>query len=510
MTVRKPRKRVKTPVLLVSPETGRLPPDMGTIARFISGKSGGLGEVITALCEGLAARGIDCHLATLNLKRRFQRESSLDENQWQELCHKVAPDKIHLISSAIFADLLSPYSGNPLLNAVEFQRQMINHVIKGIRTQYEGRLILHTHDWMAGGAVSAYAKSRGCPVLHTIHNVHTADIPLDMYSGVDMGQLSSYLYRSQNHGGAYLDSQATAIKNASLINFVGEQFLREIMNDYFLDRSIIPHGIRQEVKAKHQYGSTLSIINAPSMSMYPENCPHLLCRYGPEEDILRAKRDNRLAFQQRMGLQADPDAIVLFWPSRLDPAQKGVEILEDIALKFVIAHGDVQIAVVGNGIGHDKTHEEILGRISCASGGKIAFQPFDESLAMLGYAAASDVFGVSLYEPCGQIDQIGNIFGATATNRDTGGYHDKIRELSLPEDESSGGQGNGFLFTNYDSGGLWYGLEKSVRFHRRRPEIRQREIQRIMRETRDKYSLDRMIDKYVQVYETLNGGVPLA
>jgi magnesium-transporting ATPase (P-type) len=50
---------------------------------------------------------------------------------------------------------------------------------------------------------------------------------------------------------------------------------------------------------------------------------------------------------------------------------------------------------------------------------------------MLGYAAAHDVFGASLYEPCGQIDQVGNLFGATATNRDTGGYHDKIRELRL-------------------------------------------------------------------------------
>jgi len=48
---------------------------------------------------------------------------------------------------------------------------------------------------------------------------------------------------------------------------------------------------------------------------------------------------------------------------------------------------------------------------------------------MLGYAAASDVFGASLYEPCGQIDQTGNLFAATATNRDIGGYHDKIDEL---------------------------------------------------------------------------------
>jgi glycogen synthase len=72
---------------------------------------------------------------------------------------------------------------------------------------------------------------------------------------------------------------------------------------------------------------------------------------------------------------------------------------------------------------------------------------------MLGYAAAYDVFGASLYEPCGQIDQLGNLFGATATNRDTGGYHDKIKELRLQMDGAEHDEGNGFLFQDYDSGG---------------------------------------------------------
>jgi len=68
-------KSERTTVLLIAPETGRLSEDMGPLARYISGKSGGMGEVITALCEGLTERGIDCHLATLNLKKRFQREN---------------------------------------------------------------------------------------------------------------------------------------------------------------------------------------------------------------------------------------------------------------------------------------------------------------------------------------------------------------------------------------------------------------------------------------------------
>jgi glycogen synthase len=86
---------------------------MGTLARFISGKSGGLGEVVAALCEGLTERGIECHLATLNLKRRFQKECDLDEAQWRDIRYRVDPATIHLISSSIFADLPSAYSGNP-------------------------------------------------------------------------------------------------------------------------------------------------------------------------------------------------------------------------------------------------------------------------------------------------------------------------------------------------------------------------------------------------------------
>jgi len=65
---------------------------------------------------------------------------------------------------------------------------------------------------------------------------------------------------------------------------------------------------------------------------------------------------------------------------------------------------------------------------------------------MLGFAAASDVFGASLYEPCGQIDQVGNLFGATATNRDTGGYHDKIQELTLSDSGAPQGSGKVFFF----------------------------------------------------------------
>lgn len=504
------REQKKTAILIITPETGRLPEDMGGLAKYISGKSGGQGEVISALCEGLSERGIDVHIATLNLKRRFQQEMKLSEEKWREIRYKIHPDKIHLISSAIFADNLSAYTGNPLLTAAEFQRSIVNNIIKEVRSKHEGRLIIHSHDWMAGGIITAYAKSTGVPILHTVHNVFTALLPIDYLFGVNINNIYDKLYLSEYDGKVAIDCQATAIKNATVINFVGKQFLKEVIRDYFMDREIVPFSVRTEVKAKYLHEAAEAILNAPPTYMYPENCDHCVRKYGPDDFVIGAKKENLVEFQKRTGLNVNPEAILFYWPSRLDPTQKGVELLEKVAWDFVNTHNDVQIAIVADGIANDRTHVEILGRIAYSSNGKITYQPFSENLSMLGYAAASDVFGASLYEPCGQIDQIANIFGATATNRDTGGYHDKIRELFLKIDGATQDVGNGFLFRDYDSGGLWYGLEKSLAFHRRPVDIREKQLKRIMVEAREKYSLGKMIAEYVRIYERLNGGRPLS
>ena len=499
----------KTALLLVAPETSRLPERMGPLARYISGASGGLGEVIATLCYGLTQRGIETHLALPYLKRRFQQECNLDDNSWYSIRHRVDPAMIHLVNSSIYQSYASMYEGDPRQNAAEFQKQIINHIIPAVRATYGGRLIMHSHDWMAGGIITAYAKLRDCPVLHTVHNIHTGLIPPDMFFGVDMEPLTSHLYFIDKNGRRCIDCQATAIKNANLVSFVGKRFLQEIMEGLLGSEIITPH-IRREITIKHADGNTLTILNAPSPVLYPEHCSYLAVPFGPDDDILAAKRENLVEFQKRTGLQVNPEAILLYWPSRLDPMQKGIHLLEDIAHRFVIDHGDAQIAIVGDGVGNDRTHEEICGRIAWSSGGKIVYHRFSEPLSMLGFAAASDVFGASLYEPCGQIDQIGNLYGATATNRDTGGYHDKIQELTLtamvplkiPATVFCSG-----TTTLAASGTVCTGASN---FTAVPPRCGNRNLRRIMRETRLKHSIDRMVDDYIAVYERLNGGVPLA
>ncbi len=516
------QRSAQTAVIIVTPETDRLPSEgMGQFAKFVSGKSGGLGEVVSALCKGLSERRIPVHLVTMNLTRRFREEAGLSEEEWIRKRQQLDPENVHLVSSGIYEGYRSAYDGWPLANAAEFQRQIVNTYIKEIRSKYEGRAILHTNDWMAGGVVTAYASLRGIPILHTVHNTHTGYIPLDMFYGVNLRKLWDVLYVATDAGQRCVDAQATAIKNATKISYVGEKFLKEVVEDYFLDRWMIPWSVRQETKVKYYDRSALVIPNGISPDVYPENQhenteldqPGLAKRYGPGDNLLEAKRLNLIKFQRKMGLTANPDAILLYWPSRLDPTQKGIELLEQIAQRFVDVNPDVQIAAVADPVGGDNTHADIMGRIACASGGRIAYRRFDPDLSMLGYAAAADVFGASLYEPFGQIDVVGNIHGATATNRDTGGYTDKITVLSLRAWGAPIDNGNGVLFRNYDTGGLWWGLSKAVenhRYFRSHPKEWEKQMRRIMKQARSAWSLDSMVARYITAYEDLNGGKPLS
>ncbi len=514
------KKTTRTAVIVITPETGRLPSaGMGQFAKYVSGKSGGLGEVISALCKGLSLRNIPVHLITLNLSRRFREESGLSEAEWIQTRHRLNPENVHLVSSAIFEGYRSGYDGSPPANAAEFQRQIVNTYIKEIRSVYGGRAILHTNDWMAGGVITPYARLRGVPVLHTVHNTHTGHVPLDMFYGVNLRSLWDMLYLSDT-GAKALDCQATAIRNATKVSYVGEKFLKEIVGDYFLHEMVIPWSVRVETKARYYGRDTLVIPNGISPDVFPEyqeehpevDPPGLARRYGPYDSLIEAKKANLVKFQKKTGLQVDSEAILFYWPSRLDPVQKGIDLLEQVAQRFVDTNPGVQIAVVGDPVGSDNYHADVMGRIACASGGRICYHRFSQDLSTLGYAAASDVFGASLYEPFGQIDVVGNIYGATATNRDTGGYSDKIVPLNLRAWGAPIDQGNGVLFRDYNAGGLWWGLSTAVqnhRYFREHPREWEKQMRRIMNEARSTWSLDNMVAKYITAYEELNGGKPL-
>ncbi len=104
----------------------------------------------------------------------------------------------------------------------------------------------------------------------------------------------------------------------------------------------------------------------------------------------------------------------------------------------------------------------------------------------------------SLFEPCGLPQMVAPIYGTLAVARATGGIYDTVRPLNV--DASTG---NGFRFNDYDSGGLRWAIDRAMEFYNLPWKIREREIRRIMRESKLEFCHDEVARRYMDHYEAM-------
>jgi glycogen synthase len=63
--------------------------------------------------------------------------------------------------------------------------------------------------------------------------------------------------------------------------------------------------------------------------------------------------------------------------------------------------------------------------------------------------------------------------------------------------------GNGFVFDTYDSGGLFWALDQAMAFYRQAPDVREREIRRIMTESLHRFNHEACAKEYIKLYERM-------
>jgi starch synthase/alpha-amylase len=93
---------------------------------------------------------------------------------------------------------------------------------------------------------------------------------------------------------------------------------------------------------------------------------------------------------------------------------------------------------------------------------------------------------------------IGAIYGALPIAHEVGGLRDTVRHLN-PEHNS----GNGFLFKNYDSGGLFWAIQQAMSFYQLPSQERSRQISRIMKESAETFNHEVMARHYIELYQKL-------
>jgi glycogen synthase len=249
--------------------------------------------------------------------------------------------------------------------------------------------------------------------------------------------------------------------------------------------------MREQIKQKYNAGRATGIVNAPRKVESPEKALGIK-RYG-EKDFEKMKLENKKDFQKEMGLIPDPDIPLYVWTNRLSE-QKGIgQFIPQI--KHLSGKYDVQMAFIADG---EKEYENALRNISLDSGGMIAYSNFEGNLERQAFAGGDFLLMPSLYEPCGLPQMTCKRYGTLPVVRKTGGLADTVKPLDFENNT-----GSGFVFDIVDRPGFEYAIEESIKFYVSHPEIRNKNIQRIMRQGKEEHSLEKTAEQYLEIYDKL-------
>jgi glycogen synthase len=285
----------------------------------------------------------------------------------------------------------------------------------------------------------------------------------------------------------------SGIFSAHFINTVSPRFLWEIVEGW---HPMVPDSVRTELRHKYYAGCAKGILNAPDVSYDPETDPCIEKQYH-FIDVIEGKKANKLALQRELNLTENPNAPLFFWPSRLDPVQKGPQLLSDILQRLVSDYWDedLQIAVIANGP-HQKYFHQIVREFGLQE--RVAIVDFDERLSRLGYAGSDFMFMPSLFEPCGLPQMTAPIYGSLPVVHATGGLYDTINHLDVQN-----GTGNGFRFDHYDPSSLRWATDQAMQFYRLPLEVKEEHLRRVMRESQQRFNHEEVAEQYIAMYEEM-------
>lgn len=495
------RRRTRNPrILIVTPEITYLPRDMGNMAQHMRAKAGGLADVSASLVAALFGLGADVHVALPHYRRMFHIDVGRLINEELRIYKSVLPDsRIHLAQDRVFfyrEQVYSDYHVESHKIALAFQREVINNIVPRVDAD-----LIHCNDWMTG-LIPAMARRMGIPCLFTVHNIHTQKTTLEEIEerGIDAFEFWRHLYyayppstyadiRSSNP----VDLLTSGIFAAHFVNTVSPTFLEEICEGR---HAFVPHTVRRELTEKRNAGCATGILNAPDPVFDPATDKRLECRYSPDLHTT-GKRENKRHLQERLGLIRNVEAPMLFWPSRLDPVQKGPQLLAEILYDVISRYWaeQLQLVIVASGPYQQVFHDIVQFHDFHE---RVAVCEFDEELSHLGYAASDFTLMPSFFEPCGLPQMIAARYGSLPVVHDTGGLHDTIRHLNREN-----GTGNGFVFRVCDAGGLRWAVDEALRFFRLDADARAVHIARVMRDSAERFNHNVTAGRYFDLYEEM-------
>ena len=465
------KKEVAEPQIAVKQDIPMEQPDLGPrrSVAFIGSecypfvKTGGLGDVMSALPKALAKLNLDVKVILPRYKcipQKYQEKMEYRGSFYMDLC---ADGKQYYVGIMEYQEDGVVYDfidndeffswGDPYTNLIDDIPKFCyfgKAALAALNYLDWTPDIVHCHDWQAA-LVPLYLRTcfsdtnvgRAIAVL-TIHNLRFQGVydrkTIQYWSG-----LPDYVFNKDCMIQNWLDANMLkgSITYSNKVTTVSNTYAWEIQTEEY--------GEGLEEHLRYHNNKVLGIVNGIDTDIWNPATDKLLASKYDAGSAIKNKKANKKALQESLGLDVDDNKMVIGLISRLTN-QKGLDLVNDVIPG--IMDGNTQVVVLGTG---DAQYEDTFRYYEDKYKGSFcAYIAYNENVAHNIYAGCDALLVPSRFEPCGLTQLISMRYGAVPIVRETGGLKDTVQPYNAFENT-----GNGFTFDRYESGLLYDAINRA-------------------------------------------------
>ena len=465
------KKEVAEPQTAVKQDIPMEQPDLGPrrSVAFIGSecypfvKTGGLGDVMSALPKALAKLNLDVKVILPRYKcipQKYQEKMEYRGSFYMDLC---ADGKQYYVGIMEYQEDGVVYDfidndeffswGNPYTNLIDDIPKFCyfaKAALAALNYLNWTPDVVHCHDWQAA-LVPLYLRTcfqdtdvgRAISVL-TIHNLKFQGIydrkKIQYWSG-----LPDYVFNKDCMIQNWLDANMLkgGIAYSNKVTTVSNTYAWEIQTEEYGE------GLAEHLR--YHNNKILGIVNGIDTDIWNPATDKLLAADYDEKSAIKNKKINKKALQESLGLDVDEHKMVIGLISRLTN-QKGLDLVNDVIPGIMDEH--TQVVVLGTG---DSQYENTFRYYENKYKGNFcAYIAYNENVAHNIYAGCDALLVPSRFEPCGLTQLIAMRYGAVPIVRETGGLKDTVQPYNMFENT-----GNGFTFDRYESGLLYDAINRA-------------------------------------------------
>lgn len=426
-------------------------------------KTGGLGDVMSALPKSLAKLNIDVKVIIPRYKcipQKFQEKMEYRGSFDMNLCSDGKQYYVGIMEyqeDGVVYDFIDNDEffswGNPYTNLIDDIPKFCyfaKAALAALNYLNWTPDVVHCHDWQAA-LVPLYLRTcfqdtdvgRAISVL-TIHNLKFQGIydrkKIQYWSG-----LPDYVFNKDCMIQNWLDANMLkgGIAYSNKVTTVSNTYAWEIQTEEYGE------GLAEHLR--YHNNKILGIVNGIDTDIWNPATDKLLAADYDEKSAIKNKKINKKALQESLGLDVDEHKMVIGLISRLTN-QKGLDLVNDVIPGIMDEH--TQVVVLGTG---DSQYENTFRYYENKYKGNFcAYIAYNENVAHNIYAGCDALLVPSRFEPCGLTQLIAMRYGAVPIVRETGGLKDTVQPYNMFENT-----GNGFTFDRYESGLLYDAVNRA-------------------------------------------------